>query len=70
VSATGDDEHEYSTKERRMSFTVKWTIVLTLLGLATMLAVYGATGSFGWAAIGLLAVGTAANTVAHPRQPR
>ncbi|MGQ0616126.1 MAG: hypothetical protein ACT4PW_03910 [Acidimicrobiia bacterium] len=50
-----------------MTDTAKWSIAMTLFGLATAHIVFAATGSVGWALVGLLGSDMVANALAHPR---
>jgi hypothetical protein len=50
-----------------MSYTAKWSLLMTGFGLATAAIVFALTGSVGWAIVGLLASGAVANAVLHPR---
>ena len=53
-------------KGGNVTYRMKWTIVLTVIGVAMALATYASTGSFWWAVAALLATGILANAVAAP----
>lgn len=53
-------------KGGNVTYRMKWTIVLTIVGVAIALATYASTGSLWWAAAALLATGFVANAVVVP----
>jgi hypothetical protein len=65
-SATLDPGQEV----RAVTYRARWSIVMTILGLVTALTVFAATGSVGWALVGLLGSGMVANALVHPRRER
>jgi len=51
-----------------MGRTLRWAVGMTACGIIVAVCVYAATGSVGWALVGLLIAGVAANMVAGPAQ--
>ena len=49
-----------------MGHTLRWTVGMTVFGLIIAVCVYTATGSIGWALVGLLIAGVVANMLAGP----
>ena len=47
-----------------MGRNVRWAVGMTAFGLVVAACVYAATGSVGWALVGLLIAGVAANIAA------
>jgi hypothetical protein len=50
-----------------MPYWLRWTILMTMLGLATAAIVYAVTGSLWWGAVGLLGAGVIANAFVSAR---
>jgi len=50
-----------------MSHRSRWAIAMTVLGLVAALAVFAATGSAGWALVGLLSSSLVANALVQTR---
>lgn len=50
-----------------MSYTVRWTIAMTVLGVLTAVVAYVVSGSWWWALAGLLLAGVVANSIASTR---
>jgi hypothetical protein len=65
-SATLDARQEV----RAVTYGARWSIVMTILGLVTALTAFAATGSVGWALVGLLGSGMVTNAFVHPRRGR
>ncbi len=53
-----------------MTYRMRWTIGMTVFGVAVAVAVYLVTQSIGWAIVGVLASGMVANAVLAPRNAR
>jgi hypothetical protein len=51
-----------------MGRTLRWAVGMTAFGIIVAVCVYAATGSVGWALVGLLMAGVAANIVVGPAQ--
>ena len=50
-----------------MSYRAKWTIAMTILGLATALVVFMVTDNVGWTLAGLVGSGMVANALVPHR---
>jgi hypothetical protein len=50
-----------------VSYKVRWSIAMTALGLSVALLVYVATGSWGWALVGLVGAGVIVNSAVSAR---
>ena len=49
-----------------MGRTLRWAIGMTAFGITIAMCVYAATGSAGWALVGLLSAGVVGNMIARP----
>lgn len=58
--------------DQRMSYRTRWTILMTLGGLATAAVVWVITDSIWWGLVGLLGSGIVFNAIFNPgnRSPR
>jgi hypothetical protein len=50
-----------------MSYRIRWTVLMTMLGVVTAVVVFAWTDSVGWAIVGLVAAGVVANAMASGR---
>jgi hypothetical protein len=53
-----------------MSYRVRWTVFMSLFGLAVAIVTYVATSSMGWAVVALFAAGILANALFGHRASR
>jgi hypothetical protein len=62
------NDPEARPRRPTMSRIVRWSVWMSLGGMATAAIVYVATGSVGWAIVGLVGSGIVFNAVARPGQ--